>query len=388
MAPRLRPSQTNGCEPPETPAAPIMKIVHSHSSTTLVAVALGWPLMLSAQQPLDCEPCQIRLADPIVLGGPDGDGIASGHPNAIVQDVSGRFLYVDSQDAAHIAVFDSVGRFLRLVGNEGGGPSEYRSIATVATTDSTIHVFDAENRRETVLSPDFHIVRSVPAPFRPRDVLVLPNGQRVMNMDVPTRDLIGYPLHLVDGEGTILRSFGASPEPYRRDISYLGDRRLTQAGSDGEFWAAHRLRYEIELRDTTGRGVRRISRRAGWFPPASQWHGFHREDPPASLLWDIKSDGNGLLWTLIAVADRSWKDAIEVVRDEHGERWIPRSSREYFDTVIEVIDPRTNQVVASARSDYLLTHFVGEGFVMGPTSTEEANPTVRIWRITINQGEP
>lgn len=72
-----------------------------------------------------------------------------------------------------------------------------------------------------------------------------------MSAVIRTPERVGSPLHLVDRDGAIARSFADDGEVYRRDIPYSG-LRIIAAAHDGSIWAARRGRYQLVQWDTLG----------------------------------------------------------------------------------------------------------------------------------------
>lgn len=344
-------------------------------SLAVLVILISNPQQGVAQQ-LACDDCQAVLMHEVRLG--ESGVPLSGSINSLERSPGGNIYLVDSQAPHEVLVFDSNGQHILSVGREGSGPGEFRRIGALAWSSEGLHVYDDENRRETVISPDGTILLSRGIPHRVEGALVLDDDLQVVNMDIPTSELIGLPLHVLS-EGRITASFGAGTGAHRPDISYLSHRRLARAG-DQSFWAAHRLRYELELWTAEGEQLRRISRPVRWFEPTTEWHGFHRDRPPAPLIADIETDQDGFIRILINVADPHWEQAIERVQDEHGERWIPSSANGYFDTILEVVDPANNQVLVHTRFDEMITQFAGADHVAAPRQ-DETEAVVRVWRI-------
>lgn len=134
-----------------------------------------------------------------------------------------------------------------------------------------------------------------------------------------------------------------------------GRRELAPA-DNGRFWAAHPNRYWIEEWELEGIR-RRIVRDAAWFPSHPGGFGFSPDEPPKPMLVDLQVDSRGRLWVLATVADQNWRTALVGLPDEaHGGevRYVPEDINDYLDTVVEVIDPDSGQLLLSSRFDAFL----------------------------------
>lgn len=139
-----------------------------------------------------------------------------------------------------------------------GGPvySEGSTIpaAIIVGPGDTIHVFERHELTLARFSPELEFLGSMPLPGQPHfnGVVRMPGGEWVMSAIIDTRDRVGWPLHLLDDEGGVVRSFGTSLPFYRADAKRLGVRSVVAAGDD-LVWTAHLTEYRLELWDTHNR---------------------------------------------------------------------------------------------------------------------------------------
>jgi hypothetical protein len=153
------------------------------------------------------------LQDVAVLAPPD-TARAFGHYTFVVADPYGGYLVSDQAAADHILLFDSRGLFVKAVGKNGDGPGEFRSVLSLAVgAGDTIHVFTTHHM---LFTRDGRFVRAqyVLNGTRVSRVLSLPNGTLLLQAMVPTPDLAGRPLHILDAQGRVTKSFGALPGEY------------------------------------------------------------------------------------------------------------------------------------------------------------------------------
>jgi hypothetical protein len=210
---------------------------------------------------------------------------------------------------------------------------------------------------------------------------MLDGGSFVISAPIRTPARVGYPLHLVNDAGRIVRSFGSASGAFRPDIPYFGYRTIAPAGP-GQVWSAHLNQYRIELWSTEGRKLRELRRSVPWFPPYLVSREPSRSVPPATLLGDVRQDRDGRLWVRIMVPDANWRRAVRP-GGPHGIT-IADDNR-YYDTVIEVIDPRRARLLASRRFDAAV-HFVGDDLLGAVVTGPDDVPYYHVWRVHFNAG--
>ena len=134
---------------------------------------------------------------------------------------------------------------------------------------------------------------------------------------------------------------------------------------DGRIWMAKGFeRYDIGLWEGNRRDLL-LRREAAWFPELTHndlTHGWDQK--PAPFIYYLALDkSETLLWVSGAVVDEEWW---EVNADEAS----GGNTDEYYDDMLEVIDLRTNSVIASQRFDRSY-HLIEAGLIgtIGVTPT-------------------
>jgi len=305
----------------------------------------------------------------------------------VVRDSQGRH-YLLYGYATQIKVFDAKGLYLRALGRKGAGPGEFEGVSGVhVDAGDSLHVLDWGTSRHTVFGPDFRLIRSNPIGLQPQmSWLMLPDGRTVVNLTIRSPEKLGLPLHLLDADGTLLRSFGSdSKGAYRPDFPGMGERAL--APHRGTLvWAAHQSAYAIDLVDVnSGEIVKRLIREASWLPASAPQRTSMRppaEIPPPSTLAAIHEDAEGLLWVLISVADSRWKSAVQARDARHLTITDPVR---YTDHIIDVIDPARGRVVASVRFDERPPWFVSRGYAAQFASGARDVPVFDVFRMALKR---
>ena len=355
-----------------------------------LAVSLPGPLRAAAQampRPIavsSCEEaCGITLGLEMEYGDDSGPGMLDlvGWVTAY-RDVSGR-TYVVGEPIDNVLVFDPGGRFLRRIGRSGSGPGELKDGASlVVTGDGEFSVLD--RGRAVILNFD-HTGRlrseAKMAGWYPHGNLTFAwDGAQVIHVaSLSTRDRIGFPLHLVNVEtGEIERSFGSvtgehelGGRPGVHPVAVRQDRRI--------WMAAGFERYDIALWDLN-RPHRLLRREASWFPEQARIVPSAHEvisAPRPTITALALSGSDSLLWVAAVVADEEWMEA---------SRLSGVGNDDFYDDILEVIDLRTNRVIASQRFDH--SYHLVEAGVLGRLAVT-ANGSVRFqtFRIRLEADE-
>jgi len=250
-----------------------------------------------------------------------------------------------------------------------------------------LYVFDRFQERVTSFSPQLELLetRSVPQRFRPRRALTLGPGNGVLvAASAYTEDLIGYPLHLLSDAFELVRSFGltdADDQVVRPDMISLQLRNVAKAGVN-LVWAAPYNEYSVQQWDVST-GARRltIERTPDWFPSWYAAEGLSLGKPPQPIFRGIRQDHQGLLWTLVGVASEDWRSGIHT-RDDGELELTARDA--YRDTIIEIIDPSTFELLVSERLDEDITGFTNDGLMISNVGSN-ANPSVELLRAELHR---
>lgn len=322
----------------------------------------------------------LHLEQVVLLGDADGPGIIEGEAGTASVDSRG-WYYVSQEFGQQIKVFSPTGEYQRTIGRHGGGPGEFQAVNLVhAGADDSLHVVDLLGMRWSVFSPDHEYTRSVQLSIPVyMQLQLLPDGRGLFS--APVRgEFARYPLHLLEPNGEHVRSFGAAPDapaPTGGDAAW---RRIAPAGLTS-VWAAHMDRYRIELWDAADEGEqprRVVERTVDWFPPGLQEE-VSMEAPPTPRLQGVRQDSSGRLLVLISTADPRWREAIEpgTVHANVTDR-----SR-YRDSRIELIDPETGELLASAAHDIPFYKFIADDLLIASVVDESGIPQVAVWRVSL-----
>ena len=332
-----------------------------------------------------CGTCRIELVNRVTLGSPSDTISPTDFQTGVVRDSRGRYYIVPVDGLTSIAVYDSTGRFLRTIGRNGSGPGEYGYLinAEIIAGDSIL-ALDAGNRRLTVLSPSYTVVRSLTLRGTFTRAFPLPAGQLLVNGNVNTQQAAGYPVHVLGPDGAVLRSFGdANPRVYRERDQF--NIRWVERSNEGDLWLAHVDRYEIERWSIDGRLLRTYRRDASWFPPRDYSTRRAPEAPPPPMVRAVWQDVAGRVWTISRVPSAEWKAPARV--GSSREQPVPPFEVEdrNSDAIVEVFDPSSGALLASRRFPHYLLGNVGLGAVYALRATDNGDLRVDVWQMRLTR---
>ena len=137
------------------------------------------------------------------------------------------------------------------------------------------------------------------------------------------------------------------------------------ASRDGNLWAAWYYACDVELWTPDGRQVMHYRRRPPWFASERSTNGGPTQTP-GSFLIGIEEDSLGHLWVFSHTAAATWKGAWPTARSPNAEIPAARIATELlYDTMVEVLDPRTARVIARRRlNSYVIRPLSGQRAVV------------------------
>ena len=302
---------------------------------------------------------------------------------ALARDSRGRLLAWIPQSETGGAVFEADGGFLGSFGAAGApGPGSGAIVAAlVVGPGDTIHVFDRTSLLRHDFSPGLEFLGATPLPGAPgfnKGAARLHGGDWVINANIETPERVGWPLHLLDDEGGIVRSFGSLQPMYRSDFVGSVDRTMAAVGED-LIWTAHLTEYRLELWDTSNTLRRALVRDLPWFPKWYRDNPIGLDVPRKPILRDIWIDRDARLWTLVTRASERFADFVEE-RMSGGYSWT--SISEYHASVVEVIDAEAGCVAARGATETMLIASLGDGFYAG-YEEKDADGYFDVWRLEV-----
>jgi hypothetical protein len=260
-------------------------------------------------------------------------------------------VYVSTRTKTSVLVFDATGKVSSVIANSAAsGPAQdseskfgYFGMVTrlLVGADDTVFIGQLLGPSTMALSQDLHLLPPIKSTYIP--TIVLGDGTFLVARQIQTPELVGFPLHVMDRQGHIVRSFGADVPQYRDDEKLQFD-RVAGIGRAGTIWAAAPGRYEFERWDPfRGTRLQKIVVKSSWFVPSSRMA--RLSERPNSIILSLW-EKDGVLWVLSRTADALWTPS------EHRAGDRPHDDAEYdrtLDWVLEAIDPPSATVMAHRR---------------------------------------
>ncbi|WP_420462834.1 6-bladed beta-propeller [Candidatus Palauibacter sp.] len=364
------------------PGVPGLSIALAAASLVQGATPASGQDFVTIESDAACASCGLSLTHMVTLGSLDDPSV--GFTKSVAIESSGRILVLGHEVTPHeLMVFDPEGAFVRVIGRDGEGPGEFSFVMTGAlTTGDSLHLFDDDLLRETVLTPTFDVARTLRLPVRVRETVFLDDGRIVVQSSMATPDLVGHPLHLLDRERNIVKSFGSADQVIRPDMSIYRLRRIEKA-DESSVWSAFVNQYVIENWSIDGVRLAALKRDVPWFEP---WHynkGLSLSEPPDVTLEAIRQDDEGRLWILIRVPGEDWKNGLAEVDTPEGRFVGTRDWDLAYDTVVEIIDPRLGVLVHSERVEPSLVGFASMGQAIGYREGPDGVPYIDLWQLEL-----
>jgi len=272
------------------------------------------------------------------------------------RDAAGRFLIVGRGGV--IGIFDSTGRFLRPFGRSGSGPGEFRGPVAIAHGErDSVFVSDQTLARITVLDPGLmKAVRTMSAP-RHLDLLPLAGGRLLIAGYVASSAAAGQPLHLLRSDGSVQRSFGVDSARVGRAPERTLSRSIMRL-PDGDVLSASMDQYRLTRWGDDYRKQRVFERTVEWFPRIGSEEridqNFARSPIPAQLVAVAAGPTNNTVLVSVVLGRKDFKPdprlrgrtgEVAIIPDKPMGLYI----NEYMDTIVEILDLKTGEVLASRR---------------------------------------
>lgn len=296
-------------------------------------------------------------------------------------------MVVPSVQQGAILLFDSTGAFVRRVGRPGQGPGEYVAVVAVEPgIGDSVLVMDAGNHRLDVLTPLLGSGRSAPLALEGAEIAALADGGLLMSTGFGRRGAEpSHRLHRLDPSFRVVRSFMAEAS-IGRDEDPARARRRMSATRRGIVAVAHHGDYVVEIWDGSGRHLETLRREPEWFPASPPEAGRPLDREPRPRVVDVRLDEDGRIWILAHVPDPEWEEAVKPGRDPYGRPAMAIAQSDlsdYMDSVVEILDLRTNALVASVRMDPYVDFLLPGGFAASYREDEVGHPRIDVWQLTL-----
>ncbi len=310
-----------------------------------------------------CSACSVRMERLGSFGDADDEGWV---------DLTSRVVFLGEEvvvvnlTARHqMMVFGRDGRFLRRMGRPGAGPGEFGVINDIMTSaDGRLHVMDRGLGRMTVYAPGLTVERVIPFSPRPIDIGFLPldDGSYVVNATVGSADRIGFPLHRIGPDGELLLTYPTPSTAAGPGDEFALLTRLAM-GEDGvSFWATSTSGYRVDRFHLDGALLESFLVAPPWERDEA-WAGVGGPPPSPPGVMAVQ-ERDGLLWIVSRRRTPDYQAATSRIRNMHGLVTQIDDYNRYFESVLDIVDPRTRRLVSRSVIPGYLLRFVSPGVVL------------------------
>ena len=285
---------------------------------------------------LDCQNtvCDIALTKVVALKD-NAPRRLGDYSVFVLRDRSGRF-FAATRDRRGIVVFSPTGSIQTTLEHP-----DFQRIQAVPGVGESILIHDYQRHELRTVSRDLAVGSALALRFAP--AFATTKGHFIVAQQMRTPEHVGYPLHLVDAHGRIVRSFGIDSPKFHGGMHRV-DNRVVSPASDGSVWAAAPGRYVLERWDPVS-GVRlaRLQVQSKWFVESSNAPDERLAPTPLiEALWEK----DGVLFVLARVSDADWKAPAH----PNTERSFNLDEYERtYDWVVEAVAPDSGRVLAHRR---------------------------------------
>lgn len=330
-----------------------------------------------------CSGCSIRL-DAVARLGRSGDQsrIQPSGPVTVGRNSQGHFYVAPMTDFQSVGIYDASGQQIRVIDRRVlpvGLVAEVR----VLSGDSVI-VVDRRRRVATVLANDRTVLRTIDLGITVEGFYPVPDGRFVSHWRSSSPSLIGLSVHIHRSDGAIQRSFGARERTQSGPVHQNRQLALVPSG----VLVARSNRWQIEEWTLDGEQGRTFIADRPWFAP---WSTRASEDQPRRpWLESIRADSSGKVWAVVHVAEEDYferagsgGDAAPGASTENTTP-VARESRE--DTIVEVIDVATGELIARSRLDGLYYGYLNgnQNLYARHAFSESGGHVLEVWRMELD----
>ena len=320
-----------------------------------MALAILWPCIVSPQDVIqistELPACAVVLDEAVRLGALDDPGTV-GPAGQITQVASGDFLVAHFDNGARIMVYGPDGRYRESIDRRGEGPGEFSDPGIGKLRPAPgggVLILDPGTRRITHLSADWGLLGTtqIRAMF-PLNFVPLASGRGFVVGGWGRADdgRFAAVVEHLDAEGAVRETVPEVPT----DRGMLNHFFASMAVDDeGTVWRSLPIEYAVEAWSPgSPEPSLRLEGRPGWFTPGPPAEGHPDEAPSPSVIQGLRHH-DGLLWIATSVADDGWREAVA-----NPVPLVPTDGNRALDTVVEVVDPATGELVArSVLDDWL-----------------------------------
>jgi hypothetical protein len=332
--------------------------------------------------PSFCRGCTIELTPVVTINLNDH---AKRPPQFFEEAIVGRHGLVVLITVAPPRFYKLDGTLVREL-TKGGGPGEYKAVSGIAAVgEDSVALLDGN--RISIFSIDGRFLSAIALPVALHGPLMPADGS-LFTSGVFASGGKSFQLARIGLDGSV--AYSRPIMPTRIPLDPFRARLALAPRTGGGYWAAHILRYQIDLIDATGRVSETILRAASWFPNSEDLpsHGASPALRPTPYLFGVQQSDSGRLWTLTSVGRDNWARALgplKVRRPPRASFYPIEVDTLFRESRIELLDPRAGKVVASRIMPGQDVLFAGPDLITQIIRDEDDAEILYVWRISLER---
>jgi hypothetical protein len=329
-----------------------------------------------------CNPCRLSLEHVATLGSINDPAARTGL-NHVARAPDGGFYAFPRFQPPQVARYRADGSFHSIYVRGGQGPgelaSEPRAFMPVGNSlivaELRLHLFEE----------GFQPVWTAPRPIVGHRNYLLADGAELNVIALEGEDGHSYLIHIVR------RDEAGKPEEvrsvYRLPPGSTIARRPpgVSPAPDGGFWVVEANRSTFDRFDGWGEHLRQVELNRPWFTPWDEPPpGNGTERPPVPRTMEVRELGGGRAVVTTFVASPDWAPR------SPGPVYLGTTDRGGQDTLVELVDLATGEVLGSVQVPWLLRFVEGPGelLVHAPESMPTQDVSIHVWRLRIEPEGP
>jgi hypothetical protein len=224
--------------------------------------------------------------------------------------------------------------------------------------------------RYHVIAPDLAIKRTTPLVMSVSAAVAEADG-KLFAVTPSSSGPNATTLGVFDRAGQRVQAFGRLPSGVDAEMRF---RRLA-IGPNGSRWGINTAAYVIERWQPDGSSAQKLIAERDWLKKSNEPAGDARLRKPPARLVGLLVDARERLFVFAIVADANWKPVGANPAAEPNQ---------VFDTLVEVIDPRTGKLIARTRLDQFLVPMHGT-LAYSTFEDETGDRRIQVWNVSLLQ---
>jgi hypothetical protein len=371
----------------------------SRSSAAAIGIAL-WllgfsPVAATAESQevieyeLSCPRCSVRI-DRVVSFGKGSDPYYIDRSQVPSRDSRGRYFVV-GEGGSKVLMYDDRGVLIGAFGALGDGPGEFSgrgATFVVALRGDTLVVADQRNRLHTYAGNGARYLKTTAVAGLVRSGVALDSGNILINANMSLQSLSGIPFHELRTTGEFVRSFSYNKPQAILNGGNPPSSRFMLAGDLKSIWmpltppqGSRTLgAYQVNLDGS--RESRVLVVNVPWLS----------REPRQRL--DTVVNGRAMTVVIgsssasLAGVDPNgylWFNRMNLTGPYTPQMGVARAPQPVV-LRLEVVDPRTKQVLASAPTERNMHFLPGSDLAYTVSGDGDGVPTYTIWRLSLIRG--